>query len=71
MENSKRPKPGYPKEGYVRLCCEIPREVNAVYAKYEELTGRKVIKARIMQDALKSSMSSLIKEMEEIENKNK
>lgn len=58
------------KEGNVRVCTEVSRDVNKVFDEYERVTSRKVNKSLVMKKALlaeyekvKEELNSLKKEI--------
>jgi hypothetical protein len=57
------------KEGYIRVCTEIPNEMNNLFIELENLTMRKVNKSKIMYYALELESIKVKEELESISRK--
>jgi hypothetical protein len=64
MAERLRSSPGRTKTGFVRVCCEIPEEINKIFKEYEQLTHKKPVKSSIMESALFAEAEKLKKEIE-------
>ncbi len=54
------------KEGYVRVCTEIPKEINDIFIEYEKRTARHINKSIVMKNALLDECEKVKKELEEM-----
>lgn len=66
VEEGKRERPGRTKQGYVRVCGEIPQSVNDIFLEYERKTNRKINKSKIIVTALENEAIKVQKELQNL-----